>query len=100
MSVPLFNNDTKEYPTYLLIVNQSKLDKFLNRATYFLRRRMLIQNNIHLMLDNNNYNFIKEGKQMLFYENNIKYKTIYKRFRINNQFIYTPIEDYGKFLMN
>lgn len=100
MSVPLFNNDTKEYPTYLLIVNQSKLDKFLNRATYFLRRRMLIQNNIHLMLDNYNYNFIKEGKQMLFYENNIKYKTIYKRFRINNQFIYTPIEDYGKFLMN
>jgi hypothetical protein len=100
MSIPIFNDDIKEYPTYLLIVNQSKLDKFQNRFTYFLRRRMLIQNNIHLMLDNYDYDSKKEGKQMLFYENNIKYKTIYKRFRINNQFIYTPIEDYGKFLMN
>jgi len=73
MSIPIFNDDIKEYPTYLLVVNQSKLDKFLNRFTYFLRRRILIQNNIHLMLDNYDYNSKKEGKQMLFYENNIKY---------------------------
>jgi len=104
MSIPIFNDDVNEFPTYLLVVNQSKLDKFLYRYTYFLRRRMLIQNNIHLMIDNYDYNkntFIKDNnKQILFYENNIKYKTIYKKFRINNQFIYTPIEDYGKFLMN
>ena len=73
MSIPIFNDKTKEYPIYLLVVNQSKLDKFLNRLTYYYRRKMLIQNNIHLMLDNYDYNSKKEGKQMLFYENNIKY---------------------------
>ena len=60
MSIPIFNDDIKEFPTYLLVVNQSKLDKFLNRFTYFLRRRMLIQNNIYLMLDNYDYNSKKE----------------------------------------
>jgi hypothetical protein len=64
MSIPIFNDETKEHPTYLLVVNQSKLDKFLNRFTYFLRRRMLIQNNIHLMLDNYDYNSKKEGKHL------------------------------------
>lgn len=96
MSIKLFNDICNEFPTYLLIVNNSKLDKILNRVSYFFKRKMLIENNIYIMLDN--YDYL--NRDMIFYNNSIKYKTIYKKFKINTINLYIPIEEYSKFYLN
>ena len=96
MSLTIFNNECQNIPTYILIVNNSKLDKIRNRVSYYFKRRMLIQNNIYLMLDNYDYT----NRNITFYNNSIVYKTIYKRFKINNVNLYIPIEEYSKFYLN
>ena len=96
MSITIFNNDCVKLPTYLLIVNKVKLDKIINRVSYYFKRQMLIQNNIYLMLDDYEY----DDTKIIFYNNTIKYKTIYKRFKINNVNLYIPIEEYSKFYLN
>ena len=60
------------------IINNSKLEKILNRLSYFLKRKMLIENNIFLML--NNYDYL--NRNIIFYNNSIKYKTIYKKIKM------------------
>ena len=96
MSITIFNENCVEYPTYLLILNNSKLNKITNRLSYFFKRRMLIQNSIYLMLDDYDYT----NRNVAFYNNSIKYKTIYKKFKINDLYLYIPIVEYAKFYLN
>jgi hypothetical protein len=96
MSITIFNNDCSKLPKYLFIVNKVKLDKIINRLSYYFKRQMLIQNNIYIMLDDYEY----DDTKIIFYNNTIKYKTIYKSFKINNVNLYIPIEEYSKFYLN
>ena len=96
MSVQIYNDRTNWYPPYLLVVTEAKLNKIKNRITYFFKRKMLIENDIYLMLYNYDYN----KKNILFYNNTIKCKTIYKKFKINDNYLYIPILEYSKFYLN
>ena len=46
----LFNEDALEYPTYLIILNKHKLRKIMGAWVYKLKRELLIQNDIYVML--------------------------------------------------
>jgi len=48
------------------------------------------------MLDNYDYT----NRNVVFYNNSIKYKTIYKKFKINDLYLYIPIVEYAKFYLN
>ena len=96
----ILNDDTTILPTYLLIINDIKLEKITNSYSYYMKRRLLIKNNIYLMNDN----YEHEKKNIFFYNNNKKYKTIYKKFTINSiqniRHYYIPLLEYSKFFLN
>ena len=84
------------FPTYLIIVNDQKLQKIKNSFFYYFKRQMLINNNIFLMLDT----FDHEKYNIIFNNNNKRYKTIYKKFVINDKYYYIPLIEYSKFYLN
>lgn len=84
------------FPTYLIIVNDQKLQKIKNSFSYYFKRQMLINNNIFLMLDT----FDHEKYNIIFNNNNKRYKTIYKKFVINDKYYYIPLIEYSKFYLN
>ncbi len=90
-----FNNDMLEYPNYLIIFNKHKLKK-ITRAWHKFKRDMLIQNDIYIMMDDYNH---RNDDRLIFYNNDKKYKTIYKRFNLNNKVLYIPIEEYSKYYL-
>ena len=85
MSLNIIDDRTNGYPTYLLVVTYAKLYKITNRISYYFKRKMLIENDIYIML----YNYDYSNKNILFYNNNIKCNTIYKKFKINNDYYYS-----------
>jgi hypothetical protein len=91
-----FNNSMIEYPTYLIILNKHKLNRIMNAWIYKLKKHMLIQNDIYIMMDS--YNHLAD-KRILFYNNEKKYKTIYKRLCLRNKNLYIPIEEYSKYYL-
>jgi hypothetical protein len=90
-----FNNEMLEYPNYLIIFNKHKLKK-MTRAWHKFKRDMLIQNDIYIMMDDYNH---RNDDRLIFYNNDKKYKTIYKRFNLNNKVLYIPIEEYSKYYL-
>ena len=96
----ILNDDTSILPTYLLIINDIKLEKITNSLSYYMKRRLLIKNNIYLMNDT----YEHEKKNIFFHNNNKKYKTIYKKFTINSiqniRHYYIPLLEYSKFYLN
>ena len=92
----LFNEDALEYPTYLIILNKHKLRKIMGAWVYKLKRELLIQNDIYVMLDDYQH---RTNPRLLFYNNDKKYKTVYKKFNLNNKALYIPIEEYSKYYL-
>ena len=97
MTLHLLNDNTTVYPTYLLIINDKKLEKLSNSVSQYFKRKLLIENNIYLMNDN----YEHEKRNIVFHNNNKKYKTIYKKFTINSiqnsKHYYIPLLEYSKF---
>ena len=91
-----FNNSMLEYPTYLIILNKHKLKKIMRAWVYKLKKNMLIQNDIYIMMDD--YNHLADDR-ILFYNNEKKYKTIYKRLCLRTKNLYIPIEEYSKYYL-
>jgi hypothetical protein len=92
----LFNEDALEYPTYLIILNKHKLRKIMGAWVYKLKRELLIQNDIYVMLDDYQH---RTNPRLLFYNNDKKYKTVYKKFNLNDKALYIPIEEYSKYYL-
>ena len=92
----LFNEDALEYPTYLIILNKHKLRKIMGAWIYKLKRELLIQNDIYIMLDDYQH---RTNPRLLFYNNDKKYKTVYKKFNLNDKALYIPIEEYSKYYL-
>jgi len=91
-----FDCDMLEYPNYLIILNKHKLEKIKGAWIYKSKRDMLIQNDIYIMMDDYNH---RNDDRLIFYNNDKKYKTIYKRFNLNNKVLYIPIEEYSKYYL-
>ncbi len=91
-----FNSSMIEYPTYLIILNKHKLRRIMNAWVYKLKKNMLIQNDIYIMMDD--YNHLAD-ERLLFYNNEKKYKTIYKRLCLRDKNLYIPIEEYSKYYL-
>ena len=85
-----------DYPTYIIIVSDKKLIKIETSFSYYFKRKTLIHNNIFLMVDN----FDHEKYNIIFNNNNKRYKTIYKKFIINDKYYYIPLVEYSKFYLN
>lgn len=85
-----------DYPTYIIIVSDKKLFKIRTSFSYYFKRKTLIHNNIFLMIDT----FDHEKYNIIFNNNNKRYKTIYKKFIINNKYYYIPLIEYSKFYLN
>jgi len=83
-----------KFPNYLMIVTSHKLNRYLNSPFKWWKRYLLESNDIHLMDENLKLNNI------LFHNNDKKYNTIYKKMRINDKFIYIPIEEYSRFYLD
>jgi hypothetical protein len=88
--------EINNYPMYIIIVSDKKLIKIETSLSYYFKRKTLIHNNIFLMLDT----FDHEKYNIIFNNNNKRYKTIYKKFVINNKYYYIPLVEYSKFYLN
>ena len=98
MSLNVLNgkDEINEYPTYIIIVSDKKLIKIQTSFSYYFKRKTLIHNNIFLMLDT----FDHEKYNIIFNNNNKRYKTIYKKFVINDKYYYISLVEYSKFYLN
>jgi hypothetical protein len=94
MSIKIFDKDTKEYPLYILIVDQNKMNCYLNSVFYHFKKNTLIENNIYLMLDD------YEKDNVYFFNNEKRYKTIHKKFQEGNKIIYIPLQEYSRYYIN
>jgi len=83
----------EEHPTYLIVMNEDDYKKIKKAIFNKLKKKMMIQNNIHIMLDTYNYRF---DNKIIFYNNDRKYKIVYKRYNLNDRSLYIPIEEYSK----
>jgi hypothetical protein len=94
--VSVLTNDThfNQLPSYLMIVSKKKLDKYLLSPFKWWKRYLLETNGIWLMNETLHYN------NLIFYNNDKKYDTVYKKMKINDVVIYIPIEDYSKFYLD
>jgi hypothetical protein len=92
----IFNEDALEYPTYIIILNKHKLRKIMGAWLYKLKKDLLIQNDIYIMLDDYQH---RNNPRLLFYNNDKKYKTVYKKFNLNDKALYIPIEEYSKYYL-
>lgn len=95
-SLKRFNPDSLELPTYLIILNEHKLQKIMNAWVYKMKKNLLIQNDIYVMLDSYQH---RTNERLLFYNNEKKYKTVYKKFNLNDKALYIPIEEYSKYYL-
>jgi hypothetical protein len=95
-SLKRFNPDALELPTYLIILNEHKLKKIMKAWVYKDKRNLLIQNDIYVMLDSYQH---RNNDRLLFYNNEKKYKTVYKKFNLNDKALYIPIEEYSKYYL-
>ena len=82
-----------EHPTYLIVMNEDDYKSIKRTIFHKLKKKMMIQNNIHIMLDTYNYRF---DNKIIFYNNDRKYKIVYKRYNLNDRSLYIPIEEYSK----
>lgn len=89
-------NETQqnELPTYLIVVGIKKLEKYKHSRWKWWKRYLLESNDIWLMNESLN----KEG--VLFFNNDKKYDTVYKKWKINEKVLYIPIEDFSKFYLD
>jgi hypothetical protein len=92
----LFNDEALEYPNYLIVLNQHKLKRIIGALVYKLKKNLLIQNDIYVILDNYQH---RNNSRLLFYNNEKKYKTVYKKFSLNEKALYIPIEEYSKYYL-
>jgi len=90
----ILDDTITEFPLYVMIVSEIKLEQIKYSFFYCFRRNLLADNNIYLMVDtyyNNNISF----------HNNCKlYKTIYKKFDMNDRAYYIPVQEYSKFFLS
>ena len=100
MTLNILNEKTRIYPTYLLITNDTKLEKLTNSISQYWKKKLLIENNIYIMKDDYDH----EKQNIFFYNNNKKYKTVYKKFTINSihnsKHYYIPLVEYSTFYLN
>jgi hypothetical protein len=89
----LFSSD-ETHPTYLIVLNEQDFKKIRRALIYKLKKNMLIQNNIHIMLDT--YDYRSKDNKVIFFNNDRKYKIVYKRYNLNDKSLYIPIEEYSK----
>lgn len=92
--IRILDSSVTEYPTYLMVVSQTKLSEIINSIFYFYKRLLLSDNNIYLICDD-----YKDDK-IIFYNNNKQYKTVYKKFDIKDKIYYIPLQEYSKFYLN
>jgi len=83
-----------QLPTYLIIVSSKKLEKYLHSKFRWWKRYLLESNDIWLMDESLN----KDG--LLFFNNDKKYDTVYKKWKINQKVLYIPIEEFSKFYLD
>lgn len=94
--VNVLTNSTpfNELPSYLMVVSLKKLNKYLHSPFKCWKRYLLETNGIWIMDETIHYN------NVIFYNNDKKYDTLYKKMKINSIIIYIPIEDYSKFYLD
>jgi hypothetical protein len=96
MPFKIFDADSQEFPLYLKVVSESKLRRIQKSwwPHYIKQRRFLSIHDIYLMVNTTKHPAVR------FYSQDIRYEVVYKRFTINTQHLYIPIEDYAKYYID
>jgi hypothetical protein len=95
----MFNQLTKDtpidkLPTYLMIASSIKINEYTHSRLKWWKRRQLEKNDIWIMDERLHY------QNIVFFNNNRKYNTVYKKMNINEVVMYIPIEEYSKFYLD
>jgi hypothetical protein len=94
MPVWILDDTSTVFPMYLKVVSALKLRRVLYSAWYARQRNFLKSNDIALMLNTTNH------PQVRFYNQDVRFEVVYKRFSINQQHLYIPMEDYAKYYID